>query len=210
MKKIIKENLPYVIIAALVAFIFINRSCDFEGGQTRTVTTDSTSVVTEDSTEVDWSWVDMALDTPDTVFVEIPVPVPSIIEETDSVSTRTYNQSYEDSLIHAKWTTRVAGELLEQQFEYTPQVQRVGVKTVTKWRTMTNTITKTIRIKDDPNGHLVAGGMVGLWADHQFIAPEIGWVSKRGDVFEVAYDPMKQGVVVSGNIKISFRGLLPF
>lgn len=210
MNKIIKDSLPYVVIAGLLAFIFINRSCDFEGDQTRTVTTESTTTVTDDSTEIDWSWVDMALSSPDTVVKEVPVPVPVDIEDTDSVSTRTYEQSYRDSVIHAKWTTRVAGRMLDQQFEYVPQVQRVGIKTITKWRTRTHTLTKTIRIKEKPNGYLTAGGMVGLWPDHNFIAPELGWVSSRGDVFELAYDPINQGVVVSGNIKVSFRNILPF
>lgn len=210
MSKVIKDYLPFVIIVGLLAFIFVNRCSDYDSGETRTVKTDSTSSVTKDSTEVDWNWVDRTLSSPDTVVKEVPVPVPIKTEATDSVSTRTYNQTYRDSVIHARWTTRVAGKLISQEFEYVPQVQRVGIKTVTKWRTRVNTFTKTVRVKEKISGHLTAGGMVGMFPEHTFIAPEIGWVSPRGDVFEVAYDPWSQGVVVSGDIKISFRGILPF
>lgn len=208
--KNLNQYLPYVIIAGLLAFIFINRSCDFEGGQTRTVETDSASTFTTDSTTIDWDIITKNISAPDTIIKEVPVPYPVEVEPTDSVATRTYDQSYRDSLIHARWTTRVAGKMLGQEFSYVPQVQHIGIKTITKWRTRTLSLTKTIRITEQPGGYMTAGGMVGVWGDHAFVGPVAGWTSARGDHFQVGYDPMNNGVLVSGQIKISFRGLFPF
>lgn len=208
--KRIGQILPYIIIAVLLFFMFTNRWFDFDSSPTRTVETDSTTTIQTDSTSVDWGWIMSNIQPPDTVVKEVPVPVPSDIVPTDSVDTRTYEQSYRDSLIHAKWTTRVAGQMLGQEFSYVPQVQWARMKTVTKWRTRTNTLTKTVTITKNPGGYMTAGGVVGIWGDRAFVGPEVGWTSPRGDNFEVGYDPMNQGILFSGKIRISFRDLLGF
>lgn len=197
----LKQGLPYVIIGALLFFIITQR-CE-RPQSTRTTSVDTTAHVTTDSTAVDYDWL---FTQPDTVYQTVKDPVPVKVDSSVTPARRTYRRLYSDSLITASWQAQVSGSLERYDFQYVPKP--IQQKTVTRWRTNTITVTKEVRITQPPGFTLTGGLTVGAWPDRFMIAPTIGGITPNRDSFYIGYDPINKGVLVGGQIKLSFKPLL--
>lgn len=157
-----KQHVIYLgVIAVLIIVIGFNR-CSNE---------DTTTVKTETTTKIDSTVVDSLTNRieylesipPDTITVR---PEVDSVEETED-TTETGEQinrvtsSYSDSLITARWTLLIAGELVDQEFTYIPRATPVIRETRTEYRTQYMTTTNTTTITKQTGGFLSVGGSVG-------------------------------------------------
>jgi hypothetical protein len=114
-----------IVIVLLLGYIIFLQQCR---------TPEPGEPVVEVRVDTLWADADTVYVQADTQYVEIPVPVPTI--EDDSVSV--YRQSYNDNFLSAYLIARVHGRLLGWQMEYVPRMAHI-----TRTQLITNTTTIT-------------------------------------------------------------------
>jgi hypothetical protein len=138
------SKLYLIVIVLLMGYIIFLHQCRTpEPGQP----------TVELRTDTLWLPADTVYAEADTQYIRIPVPVPSV--EDDSVSV--YRQSFSDNFLSGYIMARVHGSLLDWDLEYVP---RIGY--ITRTQIVTNTTTVTIpyyqrRFLSERNWRVLAG-----------------------------------------------------
>jgi len=206
-----KHHLIYLgVIVLLVVIVGFNR-CSNDT---------TTSVETETSTEIDSTVVDSLTSRiqyleslpPDTIRVKPEVDSVKQTEDTTDTGKKIkeYNSSYSDSLITARWSIRIAGTLVDQDFEYIPRATPVVRETKYKYQTRYLTTTNTTTITKQTGGFLAVGGSVGASPTGLLYEVQLRYQAKDGYSYHAQYTQLPTGhnaVMVGLTIPIRLRSI---
>jgi len=202
-------HIPFYVIAILLLYIGYLKyfECN-QPTETTTVTETVLDSVKVDSLQQVISYLESL--PPETIRVDIPVPVPTTEDSTDAGVVRWYDTNYTDDFIAASWRSKVNGQLLEQLFEYVPKSQRVvETKTVIN-RDYFYSTTTTIERVYEPKAYLSAGGFTGFSADRIQLGPMFHITSSNQNIYTIQYDVLNSSVLIGGSFKLSSENLLPW
>lgn len=193
-----KYTLP--IIAILLGYIIFLHSChlpDIEQS-IETTTKKHTEVVDSLGKEISY-WKSIPADTiRDTVDVPVPTPV-----YVDGDTLNEYTSAYSDSLISARWTQQIAGELKNQEFEYFLKRQQVTELTKYRTKTVTTETLKVITNTIQPKGYVSIGGFAGYASDELMYGPSLSYTDNKQSTYFINYDLNNGGIV--GGIRIRLK-----
>lgn len=159
------KNLPYVIILILGVLLFY---CYAQEPETVIETVTEIRTVTK----IDTVYIEK------TVYVDLPVPPPDTVYINDEPALK-YTSQYSDSLINATIQTWAKGEIIKQDFEYTPLFPKYITRIDSIFVDKTTTITRTRY----PSG-LFIGAETSVVAQQFDFSPKIQWVRRD---FAVGY-----------------------
>lgn len=201
------KHIPYLVVITILLLIIGFNRCD---------TTKEPKIierVIQDTTTVD-SLVKrieyLEALPPDTIKIKINIPKPdSVYSNNEGDVIKKYTTSYTDSLIVARWTTQVLGELKSQDFEYVSKARYITKETVTKWLTRTKTIERTV--EKQQRGFLAIGGSIGISDADILYEAELRFQAKDGYSYHLKYITMPTvneavmiGITIPIKIKIPF------
>lgn len=178
----------------------------------KTVTTDSSTSVTRDTTQAPDTTRKIKADSirVDTVFKDTLIETetdtfktkPDSQENSEFTKIRNYETTVSDSLIEGTIKTTVQGYLVDQNFEYTPQYPLQV--TVTKNTTIKRTVTKRLQPKPYPS--------IGLEGSTDFktlrgFRVTGSWTLSNGNRFKYGYNPVLKTHTIgfSYNLRNIFR-----
>lgn len=153
------KNLPYAIILVLGVLLFY---CYAQQPETVIETVIETRTVTK----IDTVYIEK------TVYVELPVPPPDTVYINDEETLR-YTTEHVDSLLRATITTWSKGEIVKQDFDYTPLFPKYITRTDSIFVDKTTTITRTRY----PSGIFI-GAETSLMGDQIDLSPKVQWVRR--------------------------------
>jgi len=183
-----KYTIPIIVV--LLGYILFLHSCQIPTIEEKVITTEKHYETIIDSLGKELTyWRDVE---PDTVRDTVAVPIPTPIEREGELLNE-YTSAYSDSVISARWTQQIAGELRSQEFEYFLKRQQITERTryitrniVTERETI---ITQTIQ----PRGYISIGGFGGIINEELVYGPSISYTTPNQQTLFFNYDINNQG-----------------
>lgn len=154
-----KDIIPYLIIVVLGVLLFYCYSQEPE-----TVIETVTEIRTV--TRIDTVFIEK------TVYVDLPIPPPDTVY-INGEETYKYTTEHSDTLIDAVIRTWSKGEIVKQEFDYTPRFPKYITRTDSVFVDKVTTITRTRY----PSG-LFIGAETVLIADQFDFSPKVQWVRR--------------------------------
>lgn len=146
-----------VLVIALAVCYFTRQDVEIQ-----TVTVTETHTVTQ----IDTVFIEK------TVYKQLPIPPPDTVyvEGTQALK---YEVAHSDSLIEAIITTWAKGEIIKQDFQYTPKFPKYIIRTDSVFTNTHTTTTRTIY----PSGIFIGAETVLVGEQFDF-SPKVQWVRK--------------------------------